>query len=254
MIDFYRFKHLSDASGCIHAVTMRADDAPCDLSLALHTGEPASQIVANRRRIALELDPQEQMCFVLADQTHSDHIRIVTETESRGWDVRESAIPDTDALITDRKGMMLGILTADCVPILLYDPVLGVVAAVHAGWKGTRAQIVAKCVGKMMEHFGCNPSDILAGVGPAIGSCCYEVGAEVAEHFLDIEGSAHKRGEKYMLDLSYINKYQLIGAGLAEAQIEMSGICTACDTDHFFSYRKEQGCSGRFLSLIGIVP
>jgi YfiH family protein len=226
---------------------------PCGGSLALHTGEDTLEIIDNRKALAHTLGLEEGTVFVLADQTHSDHVHIVTEVLSKGWEERWSAVADCDALITAQKRVMLGILTADCVPVLLYDPVCQVVAAVHAGWKGTRTNIVAQCVAKIQTHFGSDPKNIIAGIGPSIGKCCYEVGEEVAGHFHAVSGAYElKENGKYLLDLQYINKYQLIKAGLEERHIEQSGICTACETERFFSYRKEQGCSGRFMSLIGM--
>jgi len=252
MTYFYHFELLKSYSGCIHAVTMKVDDAPYGFSLALHTGELPECIVANRKLIERLFTKDEKLHFVIANQTHSDNIHIVTESETKGWEEQESAIANCDALITEQKGIMLGVLTADCVPVLLYDPQREVVAAVHAGWKGTKEQIVAKTVRKMQEVFGSEPADIVAGIAPAIGKCCYEVGEEVAEHFLDIPDACEAKGDKYMLDLPYINKYQLLDAGLKAEHIEMSDICTACETAKFFSYRKEEGCSGRFMSLIGM--
>jgi copper oxidase (laccase) domain-containing protein len=93
---------------------------------------------------------------------------------------------------------------------------------------------------------------MIAGIAPSIGKCCYEVGIDVAQHFFDIPEGYSKKGEKYMLDLPYINKYQLLEIGLLEENIELSGVCTACEVDAYFSYRKEQGCSGRFMSMIGM--
>ena len=228
---------------------------PYGCSLALHTGEEASKIIQNRQAVRDALGIDAQYRIVLADQTHSDHIHVVTQAKTCGWQERKSAIASCDALVTAQKGVMLGILTADCVPVLLFDPKQEVVAAVHAGWKGTKANIVAKTVACMEAHFGCNPHDIIAAIGPSIGGCCYEVGEEVATHFSRIEGAyTKKENGKYLLNLKYINKYQLLKAGLLLKNIEQSEVCTACDSDRFFSYRKEQGCSGRFMSLIGMRP
>ena len=252
MIDFYRFKNLSNEPGCMHAVTKKDPNEPYALSLALHTGEALDEIVANRQKIISELDLSEKAYFVVADQTHSDHITVITEAATKGWEALENAVADSDALITDLPGVMLVILTADCVPILLYDRKKKVAAAVHAGWKGTRLQIVFKTVEKMVEEFGSDPADILAGIAPSIGKCCYEVGEDVAKHFFESPEALKRKGEKYMLDLPAVNHHQLLEAGLQENNIELSGVCTACEVDSFFSYRKEQGCSGRFMSLIGL--
>ena len=254
MIDFYRFKNLSHEPGCMHAVTKKDPNEPYALSLALHTGEALDEIVANRQKIISELDLAEKSYFVVAEQTHSDNITVITQSATKGWEALEDAVSESDALITDLPNVMLVILTADCVPILLYDKKRKVVAAVHAGWKGTDREIVFKTVQKMIEVYGSDPVDILAGIAPSIGKCCYEVGENVAKYFSDIPGVLSQKSEKYMLDLPAVNHYQLLKAGLQESNIELSGVCTACEVDSFFSYRKEQGCSGRFMSLIGVLP
>jgi len=252
-MDFHRFKCFEKYNDLLHAVTNKSMNFPYSFSLALHTGENEEEIIKNRNIIAAALKSDKNLHFIVANQTHSDHINIISKKETKGWESLENAIEDCDALITDEKDIVLTILTADCVPILLYDDEKKVVAAVHAGWKGTKAKIVAKTVLKMKEVYGCEPKNIIAGIAPSIGSCCYEVGYDVAEYFLDIPKGYTQVEDKYMLDLSYINKYQLLEAALSEDNIEMSNVCTACEVDRYFSYRKEQGCSGRFMSMIGMV-
>ncbi len=253
MVDFYRFALFKDHSKCIHLITSKKVSEPYVFSLALHTGEDEASIIDNRKKVSSLLGLDNDLDFIVANQTHSDHIKVITEKETKGWKGLEDAVADCDALITHKKGVVLTILTADCVPILLYDKEKEVVAAVHAGWKGTKAQIVAKTVWKMKEVYGCEPTKIVAGIAPSIGRCCYEVGRDVAEHFFDTPEGYTQVDEKFMLDLSYINKYQLLNAGLIEGNIELSRICTACEVKRFFSYRKEQGCSGRFMSMIGLI-
>ena len=252
MVDFYRFKQFELYPHCIHAVTTKKSLEPYEFSLALHTGEEAKSIIKNRQKVSSLLSSDGRLDFIVANQTHSDHVKIISEKESKGWKALEEAVADCDALITDKKGVMLTILTADCVPVLLYDTKREVIAAVHAGWKGTQKKIVAKTVQKMVEVFGSGPKDIIAGIAPSIGQCCYEVGKDVAEHFFDIPEALVSVGEKYMLDLPLINKKQLMDTGVNDSNIEMSGICTACEADRFFSYRKEQGCTGRFMSMIAM--
>jgi len=252
MQDFFTFSHFKKSPSLLHAVTTKLYDHPHTFSLALHTGDPAQNIVANRNKLSALLGHEHTLHFVVANQTHSDNIKLITKKETRGWENLSDAIEDCDALITDLKGVVLNVLTADCVPVLLYDTKKEVVAAIHAGWKGTKAHIVSKTVQKMQKAYGCDPKDIVAGIAPSIGRCCYEVGKEVAEQFFDIPEGFTPKGEKYMLDLPFINKQQLLEAGVQELHIEMSGTCTACDVDHFFSYRREHGCSGRFMSMIGM--
>jgi len=253
MVEFYRFEKFNDASMCRHAITTKKSTEPYAFSVALHTNEDKESIVSNRKKITSTLGWDESMHFVVAQQTHSDHIEVIDKNESYGWESLEDAVADCDALITNKKDVVLTMLTADCVPVLLLDTKKEVIAAVHAGWKGTKENIVAKTVAKMGETFGCDAKDIIAGVAPSIGRCCYEVGKEVAEHFFDTVSGYDEKHEKYMLDLPYINMQQLLQVGLMESNIEMSGICTACEVDRFFSYRKEQGCSGRFMSMIGLI-
>lgn len=252
MLDFYRFTHFEPYPFLLHAVSTKSNDQPYKFSLALHTGEDAENIVANRQLLSTIFDTDQKLYYIVANQTHSDHIKIITSKETRGWKILEDAIEDCDALITNVPGIVLTILTADCVPILLYDKEKNVIAVIHSGWKGTKAHIAFKTVQKMNEIYGSDPKDIIAGIAPSIGPCCYEVGKEVAEHFFSVSQSFTAVGNKYMLDLPYINKQQLIDAGLQEKQIQLSGICTACEVAQFFSYRKEKGCSGRFMSMIGL--
>jgi len=254
MVDFYYFEKLEKYDKCRHAVTIKNSTDPYKGSLALHTGEDKKSIIANRTKVSASLSLEHSFSFVVANQIHSDSIKVIKEKKTLGWESMDDAIIDCDALITDIKGVMLTVLTADCVPILLFDKEKEVVGTVHAGWKGTASGIVAKTVKKMTEFFGTDPQHIVAGIAPSIGDCCYMVGEDVAKHFFDTPKFLTVVGKKYMLDLPNINKKQLLDAGLLESNIEMSGICTACEVERFFSYRKEQGCSGRFMSMIGLIP
>ena len=252
MLNFYRFTHFKGYPSLLHAVTTKSKDMPYIFSLALHTGEDSESIVSNRKLLSKAVGSHDDLHFIVANQTHSDHIKVITHKEDQGWATIEDAIEDCDALITNIPGIVLNILTADCVPILLYDKEKKVIAAIHAGWKGTEAHIALKTVQKMQAVYGCNPEDIIAGIAPSIGPCCYEVGKDVAEHFFNLPESFTTVDDKYMLDLPYINQQQLLTSGLHEENIQMSGICTACEVTQFFSYRKEKGCSGRFMSMIGL--
>jgi len=246
-----KFSLLGQHSSVRHIVTEKRPGAGCDFSLALHTGEPREQIVGNRAVLADHFGSDS--LFVGIRQVHGDTVHVVTETKERGW-ARLSDTVEADALITDLPQMVLTILTADCVPILLYDPVTCAIGAVHAGWKGTRSEILPKTIAKMQEKYGSEPRDILVAIGPAIGQCCYEVGSEVAEHFVGYAGAVtgDKVTGKYQLDLKRINQLQAIESGVETKSIEVTPLCTSCAKDRFFSYRAEQGCSGRFVSAIEI--
>jgi len=250
MKNIYTFQNLSQQKMCHHLVTQKNNTHPYSFSLALHTQEEPTQIRNNRNELK-KLYPN--MSFIVANQTHSSNISIIEKNQDIGWKSLENAIEDCDALITNLPNIMLTILTADCVPILLFDPVEKVVAVAHAGWKGTEQQIVLKTVKKMQENFNSKPSNIIAGIAPSIGKCCYEVDWNVAQHFKEIKNAYTQQDKKYMLDLPHINKTQLLESGVEEENIELSNVCTACEVDRYFSYRKEDGCSGRFMSMLGLL-
>jgi len=252
MLDLYRFPLFEKQKHLLHGVTTKSKLYPYQFSLALHTGEKHYDIVQNREHLAKLYFNNIDLNFIVANQIHSDHIKHITQSQTRGWQELKTSISDCDALITNIPNIILTILTADCVPILLYDQNRQVIAAVHAGWKGTNKKILMKTIEEMINVYGCNTKDIIAGIGPSIGRCCYEVNHDVAKFFAHIPQAYTTIKGKYMLDLSYINTQQLLSVGLKEKNIESSGICTSCEVERFFSYRKELGCSGRFMSMIGM--
>jgi purine-nucleoside/S-methyl-5'-thioadenosine phosphorylase / adenosine deaminase len=143
-----------------------------------------------------------------------------------------------DALLSSTPGLVVGVKTADCIPILLVDERQRIVAAVHAGWRGTASQIALKTV----QAMNARPADLHAAIGPGIGPCCYEVGPEVAARF-GIEGRAH-------IDLADINRRQLLSAGIE--RIYVAGLCTFCNADQFHSFRRDREAAGRMISFIGV--
>lgn len=191
--------------------------------------------------------------------------RLVSVTQVHGTDllVIDSPNPDygyfqkleADGIITNQPGVMIGVCVADCVPVLLLDPVKGVVAALHAGWKGTAAGICRKGVDAFINLFGSEPQDILAAVGPGIGPCCYEVDKPVAEAFRagghDWDAVATiKDVARWQLDLVRANALQLGAAGIPERNIETAGQCVSCAPQLFFSYRRDSGETGRQMGFI----
>lgn len=188
-----------------------------------------------------------------------------------------------DGMIATEPGTLLGIQTADCIPVLVADVRQRIVAAFHAGWRGTLARIAERGVGRLRVEFGSRPGDLTAAIGPGIGRCCYSVGEEVRMEFLSQFGYAEalfeevfdldpikkkypmlfltarapghsNLGPSLHLDLVEANRRQLLDAGIAPEKVYALHLCTACDTKHFFSYRAEQGFTGRMLSAIGIRP
>jgi YfiH family protein len=150
-----------------------------------------------------------------------------------------------DALLTSSPGLLVSVRSADCYPILLADTKHRAVAAVHAGWRGTAGRVVLETVAKMHDHFGTSPADLVAAVGPGIGKCCYEVGAEVGRLF-GLEGAGR-------IDLAGANRCQLIDAGVDDLRIDVLGGCTRCDAAHFYSFRRENEQAGRMFSYIGVI-
>ena len=212
--------------------------------------------------------------LVTLRQMHSDIVHIFSDASAQP--------PRGDAALCRRVGWLLGIQTADCVPILMVDPRRRVVGAVHAGWRGTLARVVVKSLGRMRLAFGTQPRDVIAALGPAIGSCCYEVGPEVVEAFAGqfalaakwFEGPFERLAtgeepnplpwltmlppghepapERARLDLRVANRWQLLDAGVKPGNIAVSSLCTGCRSDLFFSYRKEGATTGRMMNVIGI--
>jgi YfiH family protein len=147
-----------------------------------------------------------------------------------------------DALITNVPSLGVSIRTADCLPILLADPVKCAVAAVHAGWRGTAARIVAETIGAMQRQYGTRPEDLMVAIGPGIGACCYRVGEDVGRRF-GLNGPG-------FVDLAKENRRQLVETGVPEPQIDVLGFCTFCDGRRFHSFRRDGERAGRMISFI----
>jgi YfiH family protein len=258
------------------------------LNLGFTDWDTREAVEANRRAF-LQAIGADGMKLVTLKQVHSDVIHLTNEAPANS--LSTPACPG-DALITRTRGLLLAVQTADCVPILLADQKLRAVAAIHAGWRGTLARIVAKTVGRMSMEFGTRPHDVIAAIGPAIGRCSYEVGPEVAQafagqfpqarewfdfphglrdgqtddQFIAGEGPNPLKWLSMMppghdapppavnLDLIAANRWQLLDAGVLAKNIVASDFCTACHTDILFSHRRENGRTGRMLNAIGIRP
>lgn len=244
---FEKFRHHSEVRHCI---TQRDFRKPLEGSVALHTGQDPVQVLVNRAELAEYFGTEAP--FVSALQVHGNRVHVVRETVHRGWHTLDPDLK-ADAMVTDLPGVVLTILTADCVPILLYDPIHQAIGAVHAGWRGTQQEISRKTIETMSRLYGTRAADLIVGIGPAIGGCCYEVGEEVADHFTDYPEALSQKGNgKYLLDTKQVNAQQLIDLGIPEAQIEISPVCTMCEHERFFSYRAERGTAGRFMSCIAL--
>lgn len=251
-IPFYSFEALSPHQEIINAVFTRLGGVSrppfVELNVGHSVGDDAAAVETNHRLIyqALNLSNKD---VVSAHQVHGNGIAVV------GRNDLGKVIPATDGLITDSPSVNLMLRFADCLPIFLYDPARQAVGLAHAGWRGTVTKVAERMASMMVEVVGCDPRQMIAGLGPAIGPCCYEVGAEVMEVVqasLDGWEKVVRRldGDTFRFDLWEANRQQLMDAGIRE--IEVSHMCTACRTDEFFSHRAEGGRTGRFAAVAGI--
>jgi polyphenol oxidase len=222
-----------------------SDGAYSSLNLGKNTGDCIENIRENILRLcrAANIDPGN---MVSSDQVHGTAILTAEKPgHHQGY----------DALITDKKNLFLCVFTADCYPVLIYDPRHHVSGAVHAGWKGSAGGIVMKTIEAMQRCFNTLPAECLAYIGTGISPDEYEVSRDVAHEF---PSDSCKRSpcwhetEKYLLDLGLVNYRQLLASGILPSNIERSPFCSVRDSSLFFSHRRDQGITGRMISLIGI--
>jgi YfiH family protein len=250
---YYQFdRFVESGPGLVHGCFTRLGGVSRPPWQSLNTGhvvgDDLEHVRKNHERICRALDIR-RADMVSPHQVHSAVVRVVDEQD------RGRVLEQTDALVTDAPGVHLMLRFADCVPVLFHDPVRRVVGLAHAGWRGTVACIGRATVATMVERFGCRPADIRAGIGPSIGPCCYEVGGEVMDAvraaFPDAPDLlARQASGRWHFDLWAANRHQLVAEGLRE--IEVSGLCTACRTDEWFSHRAEHGRTGRLGAVIGL--
>jgi YfiH family protein len=160
---------------------------------------------------------------------------------------RAGVLAEGDALVDDTPGTLLGVKTADCVPLLLVDERQRAVAAVHAGWRGAVQDVAGKTVEKMAVRYHTRPEDLHAAIGPSIGGCCFEVGPEVAVQF------GHAPNGKVHIDLAALHRERLLALGLAPERVYAAELCTVCGGEEFHSFRRDGQAAGRMLSVVGIV-
>jgi len=221
------------------------------LNLGLNTFDSPHSVQGNRSLLARSFGAKAEK-FVMVNQCHGSDILVIDEPNP---DYAHFQKIDCDGIITNQPRVMIAVGVADCVPLLLLDPVKRVAAALHAGWKGSAANIAAKGVESLVKLFGSDRSRILAAIGPAIGPCCYEVDKTVCDAFSAsgvewAEVSSEAGAGKWQLDLARVNLLQLLDAGLESGNIESAGKCVSCDHDRFFSYRRDGGETGRQAGFI----
>ena len=274
-----RAHSLANVGGIVHGFSTRIpaqENGGSDFNLGLSAGGNTKTVERNRAAFVRAVTGDDDgWTRVPLRQLHSDIIHIVKHAPSE-------ALPG-DGAVTNVPGLLLSILTADCLPVLVADTRKRAVGAFHAGWRGTLARIVEKGIGIMRREFSSDPADIRAAIGPCIHACCYEVDEEFRDKFASQFDYADKLftevfssdpvREKYPLlfmnmrapghgappcrphlDLVEANRRQLVAAGVPENAIDASPLCTACRTDLLYSHRAEKGKAGRMMAAIGIKP
>lgn len=236
---------LDRAGGVVHGFSTRLGGVSRGvyegLNLGYNRGDDPDHVRENFRSFCAAIGGSYDG-IIKTRQVHRDHIQPVTAGDT-GMDLIAPAPWECDGLVTDVPGLCLTVFSADCVPVLLYDPIRRCIAAVHSGWRGTALSIAARAVDKMTQDYGCDPGHILAAIGPAISKCCFETHADVPAEMTAALGTLaapsieELPGGKFRVDLKGIIKYTLLHAGLDLPHIAVSDHCTACHTDLYWSHR-----------------
>jgi polyphenol oxidase len=241
-LELFQFENLAQIPGVVHGISTRAGGVSAErcasLNVSYSVGDASENVDENLRRVAEAMGTERTKLFA-AYQVHGRQVTLVdADTPER---------PRCDVLITGSAEKSLMLRYADCTPVLLADPKRRAVAAVHAGWRGSAVRAAGAAVNALHDAFGTRPEDILAGIGPAIGPCCYTVGKEVFDAFAD-RPELFANGK---LDLWTANRQALLETGVLAEHIEVAGVCTRCESERFFSHRANGGQpAGRFAAVI----
>lgn len=261
-IPLYSFSSLKDLPGLVHFVTTRQGGSGtgeyASFNLGEYCGDRAGVVHRNREILCSALDiPIHSL--IVPNQIHENHIRVIDPSFLLLEKVHQrEQLQGVDALVTSLSAVCLAVTTADCVPVLCYDPEHKIIASIHAGWRGTVRSIVRDTIREMTIRYGCNSSRIMAVIGPSISAANYEVGVEVVEAFCaagylpEQIFKVHPDTRKYHLDLWEVNRLQLIDSGVLPSHIEIAGLCTYASPSLFFSARRQGMKSGRMLTGIMI--
>jgi hypothetical protein len=250
----FRFALLARVPGLRHGITRREGPGLAG-NIAFSRGPDAAAVLAARARWCrrIGVDPAG---LVAARQVHGAEVERVTAAARGRGALAAVDLPPADALATDAAGVPLLAIFADCVPVVLVDPARRVVAVAHAGWRGTVAGVVQATVARLADWYGSRPADLLAGIGPSIGPCCYAVGPEVAAAAAARYGRAvllaGPAPQNPRLDLWAANRQALTGSGVPAEQIELAGVCTRCRNDLYFSHRAEGPRRGLFAAIVAL--
>lgn len=248
---------LSSAGGVVHAFSTRYGGVSrgvwSSMNLGISRGDSPEDVEENYRRFRSAVGAEHGK-LVRTRQVHKDRVRVITGDEPE-LALFEPA-PEADALVTDRPGVALIAYSADCIPVLLYDPVRRAAGVAHAGWRGTSLGIAARTAETMVHTYGCDTKDILAAIGPGIGPCCFETDGDVPDAMRTALGSAadpymtKQENGKWHVDLKEINAHFLRSAGVQAHHIEIDPDCTSCNPDKYWSYRVTGDARGSTAALI----
>ncbi len=226
------------------------------LNFGLHVGDRRDDVIENRHRFLklFSLTPENMVC---CEQVHGNSVAIVgKDEEGRGALDYYTSLPGYDAMVCRTPGIMLATFYADCIPIYLFDPGQRVVAIAHSGWKGTMGRIAIQTLRIMQKKFGCSPQNTEVLIGPGIGSCCFQIGQDLAkqvkEEFPRLDGILKLELGECTWDLPLTNRLMLQDNGIRPENIIDCGLCTSCNPEVFFSYRREEGETGRMAAVIGL--
>ncbi len=257
-LPIFRFERLGRYP-IVHGITTRESRLPGDGDINI-AGRLAREEAIENRSLWADRIGVDASAIVSGRQVHGNRVRIVDEEHAgRGACVIDDALTETDALATRSIALPLLVYTADCVPAIVYDPVEHALGLAHAGWRGTVANVAGALVTAMRAELGCDPSNLVVGIGPSIGPCCYEVGDEVIDAWLalGLEGANNaitRVSSRFHLDLWRANGLALETQGVPADQIEYSGVCTRCHSDRFFSRRAGTGHRGLFATVAALAP
>lgn len=251
---------MTAAGGVVHAFSTRqggvSEGIYTSLNLGANRGDDPARVRQNYHILcsAIGISPS---CLVFSKQVHGDQIRVVTASDA-GKGLDRPVDYEADGLICDDPNAALVVFSADCIPILLYDPVRGAIGAVHAGWRGTALGIAAKAVNKMSAVFGCQPAHILAAIGPGLSQCCFETDEDVpaamwAALGTDAAPYLAQQGAKWHVDLKGLNRQFLQNAGVQPDHISISADCTRCLPDRYWSHRVTGNQRGSQAALIQLI-
>lgn len=252
-VAYYTFESLEGFGDVVHAITTRHGGVStgryASLNLTTGTGDDPAAVRVNLDRVCAVLGLRRED-IVSPNQRHTANVRRIEQAD------RGQVYTGYDVFVTDQPGVPLVLRYADCTPIIIYDPVRYAAAVVHSGWRGTVQGATRAAVDALAKEYGSRPADLVAGIGPSIGPCCYEVGDDV----VSAVRSTFDRPDDLLLapagktrrhfDLWAANRRWLIGAGVRH--VEVAGLCTVCRVDEFYSYRAEQGKTGHFAAVMAL--